>query len=461
MIAAWMLYAMLVGCMVALASLLAERAARALGRATRFIWLGALGAALALSAGRLMVATGSTSSRASAGARQAAGVTRPAGTEEAIPASPGSFTPSRFAFDSVTVPDWLFGLDGPLLVLWLTASATWALALVASAARLRRRSRTWRRTSVDGVGVHVSEDVGPALFGLTRYDIVIPSWALQLDPTRQRMILAHEQEHARAADPISLLAGALFVLLQPWNPIAWLMYHRLRFAVEADCDARVLAHTTDLRAYGELLLDVGTRGSSGLAPVAALSEGHSNLERRITLMTQPSVARPQLRSSVALVAAAALAFVACQLPRPVAGSTRAHSELAPQLQLRAYADPASALFPRADTGRTIVRLTSLGLEDVGSSFTILVFADGPARVGIGREAPTALTDTLRLSSLPAMTMDVTEGDVHLRLVGPGRISIRATVSNGAALTFSANGPEVIVLKGGRGVRIAKPKTRTP
>jgi len=84
--------------------------------------------------------------------------------------------------------------------------------------------------------------------------------------------------------------------------------------------------------------------------------------------------------------------------------------------------------------------------------TVLVFAGGPARVGVGTAAPSPLTDTLRLASLPAMTMDVTDGDVHLRLVGPGRMSVGADVTGGLATHFSATAQEIIVLKGGTGVR---------
>ena len=75
---------------------------------------------------------------------------------------------------------------------------------------------------------------------------------------------------------------------------------------------------------------------------------------------------------------------------------------------------------------------------------------GSAKVGVGDAAPTALADTLRLSSLPAITADVSEGDVHIRLMTPGRMRLGAEVSGGRAIRFTATGRHIVVLKGGVG-----------
>jgi hypothetical protein len=99
----------------------------------------------------------------------------------------------------------------------------------------------------------------------------------------------------------------------------------------------------------------------------------------------------------------------------------------------------------------IVRLSNAGIDGVTSdSVRVIVYASGPARVGIGAVEPTPLTDTLRLSSLPAITADVSEGDVHIRLLTPGRMRLAAEVSGGRAIRFTATGRHVVVLKGGTG-----------
>ena len=100
---------------------------------------------------------------------------------------------------------------------------------------------------------------------------------------------------------------------------------------------------------------------------------------------------------------------------------------------------------------TIVRLSTLGLTDATSdSVRVLVWATGPARVGVGNAEPTALTDTLRLNSLPAITADVTQGDVHVQLLSPGRMRLGGEVSGGRAIRFTAVGRHIVVLKGGVG-----------
>ena len=99
----------------------------------------------------------------------------------------------------------------------------------------------------------------------------------------------------------------------------------------------------------------------------------------------------------------------------------------------------------------IVRLSNAGLDGVTSdSVRVIVYASGSARVGVGGADPTLLTDTLRLSSLPAITADVSDGDVHVRLLTPGRMRLSAEVSGGRAIRFTATGRHVVVLKGGTG-----------
>ena len=102
--------------------------------------------------------------------------------------------------------------------------------------------------------------------------------------------------------------------------------------------------------------------------------------------------------------------------------------------------------------RAIVRLTSVGTFDTGPSPSILVYTSGGGRVGIGLDRPSAISDTLRLTRLPAMTADVTDGDVHIELRGPGRIEVGGEVTGGPARSVSATARHIVVLKGGVGIR---------
>jgi len=102
--------------------------------------------------------------------------------------------------------------------------------------------------------------------------------------------------------------------------------------------------------------------------------------------------------------------------------------------------------------RTVtVRVNSVGVDRTTSdSMRVIVYSTGPARVGIGDAELKPLTDTLRLSSLPAITTDVSDADVHIRLLSPGRLRLSAEVTGGRALRFTATGRHVVVLKGGVG-----------
>jgi len=107
----------------------------------------------------------------------------------------------------------------------------------------------------------------------------------------------------------------------------------------------------------------------------------------------------------------------------------------------------------ASPRRTVtVRINSVGVDRTtsDSSMKVIVYSAGPARVGFGDAELRPLTDTLRLSSLPAITTDVSDADVHIKLLSPGRLRLSAEVTGGRALRFTATGRHVVVLKGGVG-----------
>jgi len=117
------------------------------------------------------------------------------------------------------------------------------------------------------------------------------------------------------------------------------------------------------------------------------------------------------------------------------------------------AAPACGQLSAPDAARraVIVRIHNVGsAPSTSDSAQVIVYTTGSARVGVGSADPIALADTLRLSSLNAITADVTDGEVHIRLLSPGRMRLSADVSGGRALRFTATGRHVVVLKGGVG-----------
>ena len=286
MIAAWMLYCIAVSILLICAAMPVERFVQNRGGATRRVWFGALVGACLLPVPAVEVGN------------------------EVVPAS----LTSGVVMEQVQA---LAGLDTLLGGLWLGASAIVLGLVVFGLAGTWRRSRGWSSRRVDGVDVLVSHDVGPAVVGLMRTRIVLPSWALDLAAPQREMMLRHEQEHVAAGDPRLVLCGALAAAAFPWNPGVWFMLRRLRLAVEVDCDRRVVRDgNLDLRGYAELLLTVGSRRSVPAYGVG-FSVGRPFLEERIDRMTLPTGRRSRAHAALLVLGVGGVLAAVWALPQPV------------------------------------------------------------------------------------------------------------------------------------------------
>ena len=313
MIAAWMLYCCAIALLFVVVGEGLERALHLARCATRWAWVAAI-------AGSYVVPV-------AAWLRPDAFGALPVPVAQSVVA--GSITPQDVGspLPPPTRSFSLGGLDAALTWAWRLSSAALLLSLGAAALRLAALRRGWRRATVDGRAVLVSDNVGPAVAGLWQPRIVLPEWALGLAEQERHLMLAHEDEHVRARDPWLLAAAAAALVLAPWNPVVWWQVRRLRLAVEMDCDARVLSRNADAPAYGELLLRVGQRRARLPLGAPALGEPASFLRRRLRRMT---TALPRWRwagVAVGTAVAAAALVTACDAPRPVA------TEPAEQVQL--------------------------------------------------------------------------------------------------------------------------------
>lgn len=285
----------------------------------------AIGAILAVSLSAAVVHSGTSTSVRSAHYTPRSSIASQQGSSV-------DFVPLAPATGEGVPPTGNLGIDALLLVAWFVGSAGCLAILIGSAWRVARMKRGWREEHIAGVPVLVSHDVGPAVIGLVHHGIVVPRWIETLDPASQDMVMAHEREHLRAGDPLLLWSASLLVALMPWNVGLWFALRRLRHAIEMDCDARVLHSRPDARAYCTLLLNVGERTLAGVAPIAALAEPATLLQRRIDGMTTRGTSR--WRATMAGMAAAALVLIACYAPRP---------EVAPSVRVAAMVDELSGL----------------------------------------------------------------------------------------------------------------------
>jgi hypothetical protein len=156
--------------------------------------------------------------------------------------------------------------------------------------------------------VYITGDIGPAVVGLLRPRIVVPRWVTMALPTHQSAVIVHEQSHLDAHDPQLFTFALALLVFMPWNLPLWWQLRRLRYAIEVDCDARVVAGGFDPAHYGETLITVGERQSAYVGAVAAMSESRSFLEERIRIMISKPVR--WRRTGIAALAGVSLALTA-------------------------------------------------------------------------------------------------------------------------------------------------------
>ena len=304
MIAAWMLWSMGVGLLLLVAGLAAEKLFE--GR-RRWVWSAACAGTVLLTAARVFASGGAGSENTFGDLVVAETLTTTgtgaAGGPDAVAGVAGGT--NLLAVFPVTIPQdsVLHSLDPVLLLAWLTLSAGLVLWALIGVGRLLQRRRSWERGMLLGQPVLWSRDTGPAIVGLFRPSVVLPSWVSDIEPSRQRLILAHEEEHRRAGDGIVRFAIACLLIAFPWNPFLWLHYRRLCVAMELDCDRRVMKSFPHRRwLYGDLLVRFGGRGALHLGlGLTTFAERRSFLERRIGKLLSET---PQ----VPLVQTAFLAF---------------------------------------------------------------------------------------------------------------------------------------------------------
>ncbi|HET7631987.1 MAG TPA: M56 family metallopeptidase [Gemmatimonadaceae bacterium] len=301
-VVAWMVFAILIGVALSVAAAALEGACRRLRLPVRFVW----------------------------GVAIAAGVVWPlvALVRSLWPSAPSAVPLASllpFAIDApraivaASTGGWATALTLPtiLLSVWAVVSLILLARLLGAVRHVRRQRATWRDAIVDGVEVEVSGDVGPAVVGIRRGAIVLPDWTLALDAPLRALMLRHELEHRDAGDPALLLAAAILWRCVPWNPAVWYAAHRLRHAIEMDCDNRVLERHPEPGRYGRLLIVIAQRQSSPRAlPVPTLSEPVSQLERRIRAIMQSAHKFAGVRAiGLAGIAAVAVA-AACAVNTP-------------------------------------------------------------------------------------------------------------------------------------------------
>ena len=315
MIAAWIAYGLVVSGILCVAGVLTERASRWIGVPTRWAWATAIGLGWALPF--LARSPANPVVSLSEPVRLTAAPSGQVGANffGQILAIPGQFLASLAEMWSALIAAGAL-VDLPLFVFWLGAASLLLSALAITYRRLRIKAFSWPERDIEGHPVRISEDLGPAVLGVRRGQVVLPRWAVECPENHRRLIVLHEAEHLRAGDERLLFAAVIAVALMPWNLFAWWQLRRLRLAVELDCDRRVLGTGVQIREYASLLLEAGSRRGASPMTAAVFVHFHSQLGRRIREMTEKRKGPRYVPATLALLGALVLLVAACQTPVP-------------------------------------------------------------------------------------------------------------------------------------------------
>ncbi|MDE6655165.1 MAG: M56 family metallopeptidase, partial [Muribaculaceae bacterium] len=203
-----------------------------------------------------------------------------------------------------TVLIWIF-MAG-MVVVGLRTVATWIrLVRVISSGRKERHG--------DYILV-VIDDCRIAPFSWMRY-MVINSDDYAACP---EAIITHELNHIRRCHWVDLFVAQMVVIVNWFNPAAWLMRDELMLIHEYQSDMAVIDGGHDPREYQMLLIKkaVGAR-----FPSLANSLNHSKLKKRITMMYQKKSGKSSRFKALALVPACALALSVTAIPAVKAAIT--------------------------------------------------------------------------------------------------------------------------------------------
>ncbi|MEX2531406.1 MAG: M56 family metallopeptidase [Gemmatimonadota bacterium] len=297
----WMLSIVLTTALVGLSAFLLDQVAGAVGLPRRWIWFGAyLVSALVIlipSPTHLPGLFGSAGSGDPGGnGASALGISEVLGGTSAAVGIP-------LPLNRILLGLWA------VLTLWFLGR--WVVAWILTG----RESRGWYRVELPEGEVLVSEGTGPAVVGLTDARIVVPRWVLRLPSLDRTLVLAHEDQHRRAGDPLLVSVATLLTAALPWNVPLWACLGRLREAVELDCDARVVRTFPQARGvYGSLLVRIASGPTAAGLAFAPFTHRTRDLERRLEMITERFTRRSRLQVGALTTGAILLLVSACLVP---------------------------------------------------------------------------------------------------------------------------------------------------
>ena len=235
-------------------------------------------------------------------------------------------------------PDWRTWT----MLLWSLVTAAGVAQIVAGFAgirRVRRAASPWSdRLLVREMArkVAVRREVSvletgrgsmPLTFGVWKPVIFMPADAASWSGERRRIVLLHELAHVRRGDAATQLVARLALILNWWNPLAWLAWREFLKERERATDDLVLQAGERASDYASHLLEVARtmHAAPPLAWAHVAMARRSQLEGRLAAILDARVrgsggwAPAAAAAAAALIVAAPLASVrvSAAVPAPV------------------------------------------------------------------------------------------------------------------------------------------------
>lgn len=246
----------------------------------------------------------------------------------------------------------------PRVLLWVYLCGVMVMLLITinNYRKLIQIIRRGKKVICDGKTVVVTEDDSVAPFSWMKY-IVLPEKDFN---DKGDVIVCHERQHLWLGHWVDLLVAQVVLILNWFNPAAWLMREELKTVHEYQADMGVIASGADMKSYQMLLI---SKALGKKFPGLANSLNHSKLKKRINMMlsTRKSTVASKMRS-LFLIPAVVLVCVIVSMPAVS----------------RTLIDLQKASFINKELPKTVkvIKIHTSGLEEEKVDETPLIFLNG-------------------------------------------------------------------------------------
>jgi uncharacterized protein (TIGR03435 family) len=192
-------------------------------------------------------------------------------------------------------------------LLYLLPAAALLLRIVTGIFLSRRLLRRARPTALADDILESDSMPSPAVLGVNRPIIVLPSDWRDWPSTKLEAVLAHERSHIVRRDPAIQLLSALHRALLWHSPLSWYLHRQIVRTSEDASDDAAIAATCDAAGYAASILDFLQTSPIGGLGMARYGSPEQRIQRILDTTTiSRGLTRGALRAIVATAAPLAL-----------------------------------------------------------------------------------------------------------------------------------------------------------